>query len=189
MTINLKKGEGINLSKQAPGLKKAGVGLGWDVNSSEIGTDFDLDVSVFMLGANGKIPSEKFFVFYNNLESADGAVKSSGDSRTGKGQGDDETIRIDLQKVDSSIQEIVFIVTIFQAEARRQNFGQVRNSSIRIYDEETQTEVTRYELEEDFSRETSVEIGRLSKEGNEWQFKAVGQGSNSDLETYVAQYA
>ena len=116
-------------------------------------------------------------------------MKSSGDSRTGKAQGDDETIRIDLQKVDSSIQEIVFIVTIFQAEARRQNFGQVRNSSIRIYDEETQTEVTRYELEEDFSRETSVEIGRLSKEGNEWQFKAVGQGSNSDLEAYVAQYA
>lgn len=189
MTINLKKGEGINLTKQAPGLKKAGVGLGWDVNASDAGDQFDLDVSVFMLGENGKIPSEKFFVFYNNLESQDGAVMSSGDSRTGKGGGDDETIRIDLEKVESSIQEIVFIVTIFQAEARRQNFGQVRNSFIRIYDEETQTEITRYELEEDFSRETALEVGRLSKVGNEWQFKAVGQGYNSDLESFVAQYA
>lgn len=189
MTINLKKGEGINLSKESPGLKKAGVGLGWDVNASDTGDQFDLDVSVFMLGANGKIPSEKFFVFYNNLESADGAVMSSGDSRTGKGSGDDETIRIDLEKVDSSIQEIVFIVTIFQAEARRQNFGQVRNSFIRIYDETTQTEITRYELEEDFARETAIEIGRLSKSGNEWQFLAVGQGYNSDLESFVAQYA
>ena len=189
MTINLKKGEGINLSKESPGLKKAGVGLGWDVNASDTGDQFDLDVSVFMLGSNGKIPSEKFFVFYNNLESADGAVMSSGDSRTGKGSGDDETIRIDLEKVDSSIQEIVFIVTIFQAEARRQNFGQVRNSFIRIYDETTQTEITRYELEEDFARETAIEIGRLSKSGNEWQFLAVGQGYNSDLESFVAQYA
>jgi tellurium resistance protein TerD len=189
MTINLKKGEGINLSKESPGLKKAGVGLGWDVNASDTGDQFDLDVSVFMLGENGKIPSEKFFVFYNNLESADGAVMSSGDSRTGKGSGDDETIRIDLEKVESSIQEIVFIVTIFQAEARRQNFGQVRNSFIRIYDETTQTEITRYELEEDFARETAIEIGRLSKSGNEWKFLAVGQGYNSDLESFVAQYA
>ncbi|EAW38105.1 YceD [Lyngbya sp. PCC 8106] len=189
MTINLKKGEGINLSKESPGLKKAGVGLGWDVNASDTGDQFDLDVSVFMLEASGKIPSEKFFVFYNNLESLDGAVMSSGDSRTGKGSGDDETIRIDLEKIEGSIQEIVFIVTIFQAEARRQNFGQVRNSFIRIYDETTQTEITRYELEEDFARETAIEIGRLSKTGNEWQFKAVGQGYNSDLESFVAQYA
>lgn len=189
MTINLKKGEGINLTKQAPGLKKAAVGLGWDVNSTDTGDQYDLDVSVFMLGANGKIPSQKYFVFYNNLESADGAVMSSGDSRTGKGTGDDETIRIDLEKVESSVQEIVFIVTIFQAEARRQNFGQVRNSFIRVYDEETQTEITRYDLDEDFSRETALEMGRLSKSGNEWQFLAVGQGYNSDLESFVAQYA
>lgn len=188
MTINLKKGEGINLSKQAPGLKKAGVGLGWDVNTSDTGDQFDLDVSVFMLGANGKIPNEKFFVFYNNLESSDGAVMSSGDSRTGEGSGDDEVMRVELEKVDPTIQEIVFIVTIHQAEARRQNFGQVKNSFIRVYDEETQTEVTRYELEEDFSRETSLEMGRLSKSGNEWQFKAVGQGYNSSLESFVAQY-
>ncbi len=189
MAINLKKGEGINLSKQAPSLNKAGVGLGWDANFSEIGTDFDLDVSVFMLGKEGKIPSEKFFVFYNNLESPDGAVMSSGDSRTGQGNGDDEIIRIDLEKVESSIQELVFIVTIFQAEIRRQNFGQVRNSFIRIYDEETQTEIVRYELEEDFSRETSLEMGRLFRVGNEWQFKAVGQGGNFSLEDYVTQYA
>lgn len=188
MAINLKKGEGINLSKQAPSLNQAGVGLGWDVNASDIGTDFDLDASVFMLGANAKIPSEKFFVFYNNLESPDGAVMSSGDSRTGQGSGDDETIRINLKKVESSIQELVFIVSIFQAETRRQNFGQVINSFIRIYDEETQTEVARYELEEDFSRETSLEMGRLFRVGNEWQFKAIGQGSNSSLEDYVAQY-
>lgn len=188
MSINLTKGERINLSKEAPGMKKAGVGLGWDVNATDTGSQFDLDVSVFMLGENGKVPNEKYFVYYNNLESSDGAVMSSGDDRTGEGGGDDETIRVELSKVDAAIQEIIFVVTIYEAEARRQNFGQVRNSFIRIYDEETQTEVTRYELDEDFSRETALEMGRLYKKDGEWRFQAVGQGYNSGLEAFVSQY-
>ncbi|MDY7003762.1 MAG: TerD family protein [Cyanobacteriota bacterium] len=188
MSINLSKGERISLSKEAPGMNKAIAGLGWDVNVSDTGSDFDLDVSVFMLGANGKIPQEKYFVFYNSLKSADGAVESMGDSRTGKGEGDDETVTVDLSKVDSAIEEIVFVVTIYEADKRRQNFGQVRNSYIRIYDGETQEEITKYELEEDFSRETAIEFGKFYKKSGEWKFQAVGEGYNSGLETFVQKY-
>ncbi|MCL2930075.1 MAG: TerD family protein [Trichodesmium sp. St16_bin4-tuft] len=188
MSINLSKGERISLSKEAPGMKKVVAGLGWDVNVSDTGSDFDLDVSVFMLGASGKIPQEKYFVFYNNLKSPDASVESMGDSRTGKGEGDDETITIDLLKVDSIIEEIIFVVTIYEAEKRRQNFGQVRNSYIRIYDEENEEEVTKYELEEDFSRETAIEFGKLYKKNSEWRFQAVGEGYNSGLESFVQKY-
>ncbi len=188
MTINLTKGERVSLSKEAPGMSKAGVGLGWDVNQTDTGDQFDLDVSVFMLGENGKIPSEKYFVFYNNLESDDGSVKSSGDDRTGEGSGDDETISVDLTQVNSAIQEIVFVVTIYQAETRRQNFGQIRNAFIRIYDEVSQNEVTRYDLDEDFSRETALEMGRLYRKDGEWRFQAVGQGYNSGLDSFIKQY-
>ena len=187
-SINLSKGERISLSKEAPGMKKAAAGLGWDVNASDTGSDFDLDVSVFMLGASGKIPQDKYFVFYNNLKSADGSVESMGDSRTGKGEGDDETITVDLSKVDSTIEEIIFVVTVYEAEKRRQNFGQVRNSYIRIYDGETQEEIAKYELEEDFSRETAIEFGKLYKKNDEWKFQAVGEGYNSGLESFVQKY-
>ena len=189
MSINLSKGERINLSKEAPGLKKASIGLGWDVNVTDTGADFDLDASVFMLGANGKIPADEYFVFYNNLKSPDGSVESMGDSRTGQGEGDDETIKVDLSKVDSGITEMLFVVTIHEADKRRQNFGQVRNSFIRIYDEETQEEITKYELEEDFSRETALEFGRLYKKDGEWRFQAVGQGYNEGLQNFVDKYA
>lgn len=188
MSINLSKGERISLSKEAPGMKKAVAGLGWDVNVSDTGSDFDLDVSVFMLGANGKIPQDKYFVFYNNLKSPDGAVESMGDSRTGKGEGDDETINLELSKVDSTIEEIIFVVTIYEADKRRQNFGQVRNSYIRIYDGESQQEITKYELEEDFSRETAIEFGRLYKKDGEWRFQAVGEGYNEGLQSFVEKY-
>lgn len=189
MSINLSKGERVSLSKEAPGMKKAVAGLGWDVNVTDTGSDFDLDVSVFMLGANGKIPQDKYFVFYNNLKSADGSVESMGDSRTGKGEGDDETVHVDLLKVDPIIEEIRFVVTIYEADKRRQNFGQVRNSYIRIYDGETQQEITKYELEEDFSRETAIELGRLYKKDGEWRFQAVGEGYNQGLQSFVEKYA
>lgn len=189
MAISLSKGERINLSKEAPGLKNAGIGLGWDFNATDTGTAFDLDASVFMLGAGGKIPNEKYFVFYNNLESPDGSVKSMGDSRTGEGTGDDETIQVDLSKVDASVQEIVFVVTIHEADARRQNFGQVRNSFIRIYDNATGTQVAKYELEEDFSTETAIEFGKLYKKDGDWRFQAVGQGYKAGLQKFVDQYA
>jgi tellurium resistance protein TerD len=189
MSINLEKGGRINLSKEAPGLKNAGIGLGWDINATDTGAAFDLDASVFMLGANAKIPSEKYLVFYNNKESPDTSVIHLGDSRTGEGLGDDETVTVDLTKVDPAVLEIVFVVTIHEAESRRQNFGQVRNAFIRIYDTTTNTEVTKYDLDEDFSRETAIEFGRLYKKDGEWRFQAVGQGYNSGLQSFVEKYA
>lgn len=188
MSINIKKGERINLAKEAPGLKKVGVGLGWDANVTDTGGEFDLDASVFMLGENGKIPEDEYFVFYNNLLSPDGSIKHLGDSRTGEASGDDETIEINLTQINPAIQELIFVVTIHEADQRRQNFGQVRNSFIRIYDSETNTEVTRYDLEEDFSRETSVEFGRLYRKDGSWRFQAVGQGYNAGLQSFVDKY-
>lgn len=189
MGINLGKGERINLSKEAPGMKQAGIGLGWDINATDTGAEFDLDTSVFMLGSSGKIPNEQYFVFYNNQKSADGAVEHMGDNRTGQGSGDDEAIQIDLTRVDAAVREMVFVVTIHEADTRRQNFGQVKNSFIRIYDQVTGQEVAKYELEEDFSRETAIEFGRLYQKDGEWRFQAVGQGYNAGLQKFVDQYA
>lgn len=189
MTINLSKGERINLSKEAPTLKKAAIGLGWNTNVTDTGSAFDLDASVFMLSATGKIPSEKYFVFYNNPNSPDGSVKHMGDNRTGAGEGDDELIAVDLSKVDLSVEEIVFVVTIHEAVARRQNFGQVQKSYIRIFDLDAKKEVARYDLDEDFSRETAVEFGKLYLKDGDWRFQALGEGYNDGLEKFVARYA
>ena len=188
MSVKLSKGHRINLSKDAPSLVKVGIGLGWDVNPTDTGVEFDLDASVFMLGDNGKIPEDEYFVFYNNLISPDSAVKHWGDNRTGEGDGDDETIEVDLTNVNSSIEELLFVVTIHDAEKRRQNFGQVKNSFIRVYNLETQEEITKYELEEEFSRETAIEFGRLYKKNDEWRFQAVGTGYNAGLQTFVEKY-
>jgi tellurium resistance protein TerD len=188
MGINLGKGQRINLSKEAPSLKKVGVGLGWDTNSTDSGTEFDLDASVFMLGANEKIPNEKYFVFYNNLNSPDGSIKHTGDNRTGQGDGDDETILVELGKVDAAISQLVFVVTIHEANTRKQNFGQVRNAFIRLYDLDTNKEVAKFELDEDFSCETALEFGRLYKKDGEWRFQAVGQGYNAGLQGFVDRY-
>jgi len=188
MGINLGKGERINLSKEAPSLKKVGVGLGWDTNSSDTGADFDLDASVFMLGANGKIPTEKNFIFYNNLTSPDGAIKHTGDNLTGDGDGDDETVNVELAKVDATINDLVFVVTIHEAEKRKQNFGQVRNAFIRLYDIDTNKEIAKYDLEEDFSKETAIEFGKLYKKEGQWRFQAVGQGYNSGLQGFVDKF-
>ncbi|MDY6784094.1 MAG: TerD family protein [Cyanobacteriota bacterium] len=189
MPINLSKGQRIDLSKEAPGLQSSGIGLGWDINATDTGAEFDLDTSVFMLGSNGKIPSEPYFIFYNNKTSPDSSVNHLGDNRTGAGEGDDELIEVDLTKVDASVQELIFVVTIHEAEKRRQNFGQVRNSYIRIADSTTQQEVARYELDEDFSTETAIEFGRLYRKDGTWRFQAVGQGYNAGLEKFVQQYS
>jgi len=184
MAINLTKGQRIEI-----GLSKVGVSLGWDPNEGT-GFDFDLDASAFMLGANKKLPQDEFFVFYNNQKSPDGAVESSGDDLTGgNSDGDDETLTVDLNRVDLRIQEIVFTVTIHDYEARRQNFGQVRNSFIRIYNAITNEEIAKYELDEDFSVETAVEFGRLYKKGNEWKFEAMGIGYKGGLQYFVNKYA
>ncbi|MDB9496483.1 TerD family protein [Spirulina major CS-329] len=186
MTINLSKGQGISLAKAAPGLKSAWVGLGWDVSAST--SAFDLDTSVFLLGANGKLVSDQHFIFYNNLKSPDGAVEHYGDNRTGQGSGDDETIEVNLARVDAAIEEMIFVVTIHEAVQRSQNFGQVKNAFIRIADANTEAEVTRYELDEDFSTETSLEFGRLYRQDGSWQFQAVGKGYTTDLGGFLAKY-
>lgn len=184
MAITLEKGQRIGIV-----LSKVSVGLGWDPNEGT-GFDFDLDASAFMLGSNKKIPNDNYFIFYNNPKSPDGAVESTGDDTTGGNSdgGDDETLNVDLQKVDSSIQEILFVATIYKADERKQNFGQVRNSYIRIYNSITNEEIARYDLDEDFSIETAVEFGRLYRRGEEWKFEAMGIGNKGGLQTLVNKY-
>jgi tellurium resistance protein TerD len=183
MAINLEKGGRASLS-----LPKFVIGLGWDANSSSTGGDFDLDASVFILGENGKCLSDEYFVFYNNLKSPDGAVEHTGDNLTGEGDGDDETVAVDLSKINSGAAEIRIVVTIHKAEERHQNFGQVRNSFIRIYTPDNGEEILKYELEEDFSVETAVEFGRIYKRNGEWKFEAVGTGQKGGLEVYLDKY-
>ena len=186
MEIELTKGGRFNLSKEAPDLKKVAIGLGWQVNQN--GQSYDIDASVFMLGINGKIPDDKYFVFYNNLQSLDGSLRHSGDNRTGEGDGDDETIYVDLTKVNSAIQEIVFVVTIHQGQEKQQNFSQIRNAFIKIYNQETRRSLARYNLREAFSQETALEFGRLYKKDGEWRFQAVGEGYNTGLQSFVDKY-
>lgn len=183
MAINLQKGQRETLN--AP---KFTIGLGWDTNSTSTGAAFDLDASVFILGENKKILSDEFFVFYNNLKSPDEAVEHTGDNLTGDGDGDDEQINVDLSKIDPRVSEICIVVTIHDADARKQNFGQVRNSFVRIVDAANGAELVKYELEEDFSIETAVEFGRIYKRNNEWKFEAVGAGQRGGLEQYLTKY-
>jgi tellurium resistance protein TerD len=181
MAINLQKGQRENLS--AP---KFTVGLGWDTNSSN-GHDFDLDASVFMLGEDKRLVSDGHFIFYNNLNSPDGAVEHTGDNLTGAGDGDDEAIKVDLTKADAKVSELCIVVTIHEAHARKQNFGQVKNSFVRIIDQNG-VELMKYELEEDFSIETAVEFGRIYRKNGEWKFEAVGVGMNGGLQDYLNKY-
>jgi tellurium resistance protein TerD len=183
MAINLQKGQRETIN--AP---KFVVGLGWDTNSSSTGTAFDLDASVFVMGENKKLLSDENLVFYNNLVSPDGAVEHTGDNLTGDGDGDDEQIKVDLSKIDPRATEVCIVVTIHDAESRRQNFGQVRNSFVRIFDAATNATLLKYELEEDFSIETAVEFGRIYKRNNEWKFEAVGAGMKGGLKDYLTKY-
>lgn len=183
MAINLLKGQRETLN--APKFK---IGLGWDTNSTSTGAAFDLDASVFILGENKKILADEFFVFYNNLKSPDEAVEHTGDNLTGEGEGDDESINVDLSKIDPRATELCIVVTIHDAQTRKQNFGQVRNSFVRIVDANTGNELLKYELEEDFSIETAVEFGRIYKRNNEWKFEAVGSGQRGGLEEYLTKY-
>ena len=183
MAINLQKGQRESIT--AP---KFTIGLGWDTNSSTTGTDFDLDASLFILGENKKLLTDEHLVFYNNLVSPDGSVEHTGDNLTGDGDGDDEQILVDLSKIDANATEICIVVTIHDAEKRKQNFGQVRNSFVRIFDAATNTEILKYELEEDFSIETAVEFGRLYKREGKWKFEAVGFGMKGGLEDYLKKY-
>ncbi len=188
MPINLSKGQKVDLTKGNPGLKNIMVGLGWDVNSFDSGADFDLDVSAFLCGSNGKCPNDKDFIFYGNLVHPSEAVKHMGDNLTGEGEGDDEQIQIDLVKIPENIEKIAFTVTIYEAEQRRQNFGQVNNAFIRIYNEVTGEEMLRYDLGEDFSIETAAVFGELYKNGSEWKFNAIGSGYQGGLAALCASF-
>ena len=174
MPVSLQKGQKVSLTKGNPGLKKVVVGLGWDVNAFDTGGAFDLDAAAFMLADNGRTTGSQDFVFYGNLTHPSGSVQHMGDNLTGEGDGDDEQIRVDLSLVPANITKIAFTVTIYDAEVRRQNFGQVNNAFIRIYNEETGEELLRYDLGEDFSIETAAVFGELYKSGDEWKFNAIG---------------
>ena len=182
MAINLQKGQRENLN--APLFT---IGLGWDTNQTVSGVDFDLDASIFINGENKKILADEYFVFFNNLTSPDGAVEHTGDNRTGEGEGDDEQIKVDLSKINPKASEIVIVVTIHEAEARKQNFGQVRNSYVRILDN-NDVELMKFELDEDFSIETAIEFGRIYSKDGQWKFEAVGTGMKGGLEEYLNKY-
>ncbi len=188
MPINLSKGQKVSLTKGNPGLKNIMVGLGWDVNAFDSGTDFDLDTAAFMVDDSGRCPTEKEFIFYGNLEHSSGAVKHMGDNLTGGGDGDDEQIMIDLSLIPQNISKIAFTVTIYDADNRRQNFGQVSNSFVRIVDQATGQEIIRYDLGEDFSIETAIVVGELYRNNGEWKFNAIGSGFQGGLAALCGHY-
>ncbi|MGH2316670.1 TerD family protein [Planococcus sp. 4-30] len=187
-TINLSKGQKIDLTKTNPGLTKVVVGLGWDTNKYSGGGDFDLDASVFLVGENGKSRGPEDFIFYNNLVGAGGAVTHTGDNLTGEGEGDDEQVIVDLPNVPADVHKISFTVTIHEADSRGQNFGQVSNAFIRIVNENSNEELIRYDLGEDFSIETALVVGELYRHGNEWKFNAIGSGYQGGLAALVNDY-
>ncbi|MCJ7856610.1 TerD family protein [Lachnospiraceae bacterium NSJ-143] len=188
MPVNLKKGQKVSLTKDNPGLKNITVGLGWDVNQFDTGGGFDLDTEAFMVTETGKISCQEDFVFYGNLKHPSGSVEHMGDNRTGEGEGDDEQIKIDLSKVPGNINKVVFAVTIYEAEERRQNFGQVSNAFIRICDDKSGEEMLRYDLGEDFSIETAVVFGELYRNNGEWKFNAIGSGYQGGLAALCSSF-
>lgn len=188
MPINLTKGQKVDLTKGTPGLTKLMVGLGWDVNAFDSGYNFDLDASAFMVGSNGKCPTEKEFIFCSNLEHPSESVKHMGDNLTGEGEGDDEQIEVDLSKVPANIERIAFTVTIYDADVRRQNFGQVQNAYIHIQDMVSGADLIRYDLGEDFSIETAIVVGELYRHNGEWKFNAIGSGFQGGLAALCGHY-
>lgn len=189
MAINLKKGGGINLQKERPGIDRIAVGLGWDVNEGSSKFPFDLDASVFLVGANGKILTDEYFVFYNNKTSPDGAVQHMGDNRTGAGDGDDETITIQLSKINPEVVQIVFCISIDQAAQRQQDFGMIPNAFAHIYNLDTNELFCEYQLTESFPGTDALIIGCFNRNGATWDFQALGNAYSGGLEYLVGYYA
>ncbi|MCO5761310.1 MAG: TerD family protein [Gammaproteobacteria bacterium] len=187
MPISLTKGGNVNLSKEAPSMQRALIGLGWDARSTD-GSPFDLDASAFMLTANDKVRGDSDFIFYNQPKSTDGSLEHRGDNRTGAGEGDDEVMLVDLTKMTTEVQKVAFTVTIHEADARRQNFGMVRHAYIRILNEGDGKEVARYDLSEDASTEAAMIFGELYRHGSDWKFRAVGQGFAGGLGPLAKNY-
>ncbi|MCU8071833.1 TerD family protein [Shewanella sp. SM32] len=186
-TVSLSKGGNVSLTKTDPTMKKVLVGLGWDARSTD-GQDFDLDASAFLLGENGKVRSPEDFVFYNNLRAAGGAIEHTGDNRTGDGDGDDESLKVNLDTLPVDVAKIVFVVTIHDAATRCQNFGQVSGAFIRLVNEDSGKEIARFDLSEDASTETAMLFAELYRHNGEWKFKAVGQGYKGGLSSVCAEY-
>lgn len=187
MAINLNKGGNVNLSKEAPNLENVLIGLGWDARATD-GQAFDLDASVFMVKSDGKVPNDSHFIFYNQLKSPDGSVEHTGDNLTGDGDGDDESVQVTLSRVPAEIQRLVIVVTIHDADARRQNFGQVSNAFVRIVNRDNHQEVVRFDLSEDYSTETAMIFGEIYRHGGDWKFRAVGQGYAGGLRALALQH-
>ncbi len=187
MAISLSKGGNLSLSKTDPSLIHVLVGLGWDARATD-GADFDLDASAFLLNSNNKVRSEADFIFYNQVRSTEGSVEHTGDNRTGAGDGDDESIKIDLTRVPADVQTIAITVTIHEGQQRQQNFGQVHNAFIRVLNDQNQNEIVRFDLNEDYSTETAMVFGELYRHNSEWKFRAVGQGYQGGLQAMCQQY-
>jgi tellurium resistance protein TerD len=187
MAVSLSKGGNVSLSKEAPGLTKILIGLGWDARATD-GAEFDLDGSVFLTDSSGKVRSDADFIFYNNLKSADGSVEHTGDNRTGEGEGDDEAIKVNLAAMASDVDKIAVGVTIDKADERSQSFGQVSNAFIRVVNDDNGTEIARYDLSEDASVETAMVFGEIYRNGEEWKFRAVGQGFAGGLGPLASSY-
>ena len=188
MAIQLKKGQKIDLTKGNPGLKHIRLGLGWDTNMFDGGDDFDLDVSLFMVGKSGKVEQDEDFIFYNNLKHPSEAVEHLGDNRTGDGDGDDEEILVDFSKMPDRIEKIAVTVTIYEAKERRQNFGQVNNSYVRLVNSDNEEELLRYDLGEEFSIETAIVVCEIYRHNGEWKFSAVGSGFEGGLEALCKNF-
>ncbi len=180
MGVSLTKGGNVSLTKAAPNLTAVTVGLGWDARATT-GVDFDLDASALALGADHKIKSDQYFIFFNNLRSPDGSIEHLGDNLTGGGDGDDEQVKVDLAAVPPDISSVVFAVSIYEGDTRQQSFGQVRNAFIRVVNQADSAELARYDLTEDASTETAMVFGELYRNGAEWKFRAIGQGYASGL--------
>lgn len=190
MTINLSKGERISLEKVAPGLVQIFIGLGWDINVTDTGGDFDIDASIFLLDSNDKLISDQHFIFYNNPKSPDPeqSIQQRGDNRTGAGEGDDEIIDVNLKTIPPEIVKMALTVTIHEADKRHQNFGQVTNAFVRIVNCENEQEIIRYDLTEDFSVETALIMAELYRKDGEWRMNAVGAGYQGGLQALVERY-
>lgn len=188
MVIQLSKGQRVDLTKGNPTLEKIVIGLGWDVKQFDGGQEYDLDASAFLLNSAGKCRSESDFIFYNNLTSADGSIVHTGDNRTGEGDGDDEQININLSKIPQDVNRISLVVTIHDAESRRQNFGQIANAYVRLVNEDSSEEILRFDLGEDFSIETAIVFAEIYRHGNEWKFQATGSGYQGGLDSLVKNY-
>lgn len=188
MPVSLQKGQKVSITKDKPGLSKILVGIGWDINNFDTGGAFDLDSEAFLVGEDGKVTRQEDFIYFGNLKHPSGSVEHCGDNLTGVGDGDDEAVKIDLSIIPMEIKKIVFTVTIYEAESRRQNFGMINNAFVRIVDEEKKEELLRYDLGEDFSIETAAVFGELYRNGDEWKFNAIGSGYQGGLAAICSSY-